>query len=86
LREFFESAAYGVAKLLDQIKAFAVRRRFERYNDAGWMLVHNAVDTRLAILPFNHVLAHARPLVSVDLAAADRLDDAIAQAFFSVSQ
>jgi hypothetical protein len=86
LREFHQALADGVAVLRDQVEEFALRGRLQRNDEAGGFLVDDAVDAALAVGALDGVLADARPLVAIDLAAADRLDLRRAQAFFSVAQ
>ena len=79
LRQLDISAAHGVAKLLDEVDELALRRLLQRNDDAGRVLVDDAVDAALAVSAFDDVFANARPLVAVDLAAADGLDAVGAQ-------
>ena len=84
LRQFDVSPAYGVAELLDEVDELALRCLLQRNDDARRVLIDNAVDAALAVRALDDVFANARPLVAIDLAAADGLDGVGAQVCFSV--
>jgi hypothetical protein len=85
LREFHEALADGVAVLRDEIEEFAVGGCIQWDDEAGGLLVDDAVDAAFAVGALDDVLADGGPLVAIDFAAAYRLDRC-AQAFFSVCQ